>query len=56
MAAFRDNKLVLDLKEFLASSCDATFGFVDFMAEVGVAALVLVEPVQKVYQILIKMA
>ena len=53
VAAIRDNKLLLDLKEFLASSGDATFGFVDFMAEVGAAVLVLVEPVQKVYQILI---
>ena len=56
VAAIRGNKLLLDLKEFLASSGDATFGFVDFMAEVGAAVLVLVEPVQKAYQILIKMA
>ena len=54
--AIRDYKLLLDLKEFLASSGDAMFGFVDFMAEVGAAVLVLVEPVQKAYQILIKMA
>ena len=43
-AAIRDNKLLLDLKEFLASSGDATFGFVDFIAEVGAPVLVLVEP------------
>ena len=56
VAAIRVNKLLLDLKEFLASSGDATLRFVDFMAEVGAAVLVLVEPVQKAYQILIKMA
>ena len=46
VAAIRDNKLLLDLKEFLASSGDATFGFVNFTAEVGAAVLVLVKPVQ----------
>jgi len=55
-SAIRDNKLLLDLKEFQASSGDATFGFVDFMTEVGAAVLVLVEIVQKAYQILVKMA
>ena len=35
VVAIRDNMLLLDLKQFLASSGDATFGFVDFMAEVG---------------------
>ena len=56
VVAIRDNKLLLDLKEFLASSGNATFGFVDFMAEMGAAILVLAEPFQKAYQILIKMA
>ena len=42
VAAIRNYMLVLVLKEFLASSSDATFGFVDFMAEVGAGVLVLV--------------
>ena len=35
VAAIRDNKLLLVLKEFLASSGDATFGVVDFKAGGG---------------------
>ena len=38
-----------------ATSGDTTFGFIDFMAEVRAAVLVLVESVQKAYKILIKM-
>ena len=37
------------------SSGDATFGFIDFMAEVGAPVLVLVESVQKARKKLIKM-
>ena len=55
VAALRDDNLIFDLKEFLASSGNATLGFVAFMAEVGAAVLVLVESVQKAYKTLIKM-
>jgi len=37
VAAIRGNKLLLHLKEFLASSGDATSEFVDFMAEAEAA-------------------